>query len=165
MTVLTMQAQPGHAATPQPIPWRNMVWVTWRQHRAMLTSLTALLGAFALFLFVAGLWVHHNFDALIACHPANSAACAALNKSFSQTDWTMGNTVLIFMNLAPALIGAFTGPSVLARELETGTFRYAWTQGVGRVRLTIAKLVLLAAVITILAWHSASYSPGSSTRS
>jgi len=142
-----------------------MVWVTWRQHRAMLTSLTALLGAFALFLFVAGLWVHHNFDALIACHPANSAACAALNKSFSQTDWTMGNTVLIFMNLAPALIGAFTGPSVLARELETGTFRYAWTQGVGRVRLTIAKLVLLAAVITILAWHSASYSPGSSTRS
>jgi hypothetical protein len=41
---------------------------------------------------------------------------------------------------------------VLARELETGTFRYAWTQGIGRVRWTIAKLALLAVVITVLTW-------------
>jgi hypothetical protein len=36
---------------------------------------------------------------------------------------------------------------VLARELETGTFRFAWTQGCGRVRWMIAKLVLLAAAL------------------
>ena len=41
---------------------------------------------------------------------------------------------------------------MLARELETGTFRYAWTQGIGRLRWTIAKLTLLAVVIAILAW-------------
>jgi ABC-type transport system involved in multi-copper enzyme maturation permease subunit len=41
----------------------------------------------------------------------------------------------------PALIGAFVGAPVLARELETGTFRYAWTQGFGRWRWTLAKLV------------------------
>jgi hypothetical protein len=35
---------------------------------------------------------------------------------------------------------------MLARELETGTFRYAWTQGFGRWRWTIAKLVSLAVV-------------------
>ena len=33
------------------------------------------------------------------------------------------------------LIGAFAGAPLLARELETGTFRYAWTQGVGRTAL------------------------------
>ncbi len=38
---------------------------------------------------------------------------------------------------------AFIGAPVLARELETGTFRYAWTQGFGRVRWTLAKLVAL----------------------
>jgi hypothetical protein len=27
----------------------------------------------------------------------------------------------------------FAGPPRLARELENGTFRYAWTQGIGRV--------------------------------
>ena len=51
----------------------------------------------------------------------------------------------------PALIGAFAGAPVLARELETGTFRYAWTQGIGRWRWTLAKLVLLAVVVTAAA--------------
>jgi hypothetical protein len=46
----------------------------------------------------------------------------------------------------PALIGAFVGAPVLAREMETGTFRYAWTQGFGRWRWTLAKLVPLAVV-------------------
>ena len=49
------------------------------------------------------------------------------------------------------LIGAFAGAPVLARELETGTYRFAWTQGMGRWRWTLAKLVLLAAVVTAVA--------------
>ena len=40
---------------------------------------------------------------------------------------------------------------MLARELETGTFRYAWTQGFGRWRWTLAKLVLLAVVLAAVA--------------
>ena len=43
------------------------------------------------------------------------------------------------------------GRPLLARELETGTFRYAWTQGFGRERRTIAKLALLAVAITAAA--------------
>jgi hypothetical protein len=39
----------------------------------------------------------------------------------------------------------------LARELETGTFRYAWTQGFGRWRWTIAKLVPLAITVAAAA--------------
>jgi hypothetical protein len=35
------------------------------------------------------------------------------------------------LQVVPVLIGAFIGAPVLARELEFGTFRYAWTQGVG----------------------------------
>ncbi len=31
------------------------------------------------------------------------------------------------MQVIPVLIGAFAGAPVLARELETGTYRYAWT--------------------------------------
>ena len=51
----------------------------------------------------------------------------------------------IILQVLPVLIGAFVGAPVLARELETGTFRYAWTQGFGRWRWTLAKLVPLAA--------------------
>ena len=59
--------------------------------------------------------------------------------------------VLGLFQVIPALIGAFAGAPLLARELETGTFRYAWTQGFGRSRWTIAKLVPLAVVITLAA--------------
>jgi hypothetical protein len=150
VSVLTLPAQPvqGAGPAPRPVPWQRMIWVTWRQHRGMLVSVTAVLAALSLFLLVAGLKVHHDYTALVNCR----TACAAMNRSFNDTDWTMGNTILILMNLAPALLGMFTGPAVLARELETGTFRYAWTQGIGRLRWTIAKLTLLAGVITILAW-------------
>ena len=53
--------------------------------------------------------------------------------------------------MVPALIGAFVGAPVLAPELETGTFRYAWTLGVGRRRWTIAKLVPLAIAVAVAA--------------
>jgi hypothetical protein len=152
MTVLTLPAQPGQDVAPRPVAWQRMIWVTWRQHRAMLVSLTAVLGAVAIFLFVMGLWMHHNFSVLMACAAATPDDCAALNQSFSNTDWTTANTLLILMNLAPALIGAFTGPAVIAKELETGTFRYAWTQGIGRFRWAVAKLALLGVVIAILTW-------------
>jgi hypothetical protein len=152
MTVLSMPVGSGHATAPRPVPWRNMIWVTWRQHRAMLVSLGAVLGTVAVFLLVLGLWVHHNFSALMACAATAAQDCGALNSSFNNTDWTLGNTLGILMNLAPALIGAFTGPAVMARELEAGTFRYAWTQGIGRVRWTIAKLALLGLAIAVVTW-------------
>jgi hypothetical protein len=147
MTVLTVPAQPGQDHAPRPLPWRRMAWVTWRQHRATLIALPAILGAVSVFLLVAGLRIHHDYAVLTACRPFQSHACQNLNMSFNQTDWTIGNTLLILMNLAPALLGAFAGAPVLARELETGTFRYAWTQGYGRVRWTIAKLTLLAIAV------------------
>jgi hypothetical protein len=156
MTVLTLPVQPGHDTKPVSVPWQRMVWVTWRQHRGMLIGVTAVLAAASVFLLIAGLKVHHAYAGLANCdvtkvYPASSA-CGAKISHFNNNDWALGDTCLIFTNLAPALIGAFTGPAVLARGLETGTFRYAWTQGIGRVRWTIAKLTLLAVVITILAW-------------
>jgi hypothetical protein len=152
MTVLTIPARPARDAALRPLPWRRMAWVTWRQHRPTLISVPGLLGAIAVFLWIAGLKIHHDYATLTACHPFSSAACQSLNSSFNNTDWTAGNTVDIFLQLFPPLIGAFAGAPVLARELETGTFRYAWTQGYGRVRWTVAKLVLLATVIAVTAW-------------
>jgi|HubBroStandDraft_1064217.scaffolds.fasta_scaffold47760_2 hypothetical protein len=151
MTVLTMPPQPAQDSKPQPVPWRRMAWVTWCQHRATLISVPAVLGAVAVFLWIAGLKIHRDYAVLTACHPVTSAACQNLSSLFTSTDWTIGNTVNILVQLAPALIGAFAGAPVLARELETGTFRYAWTQGLGRERQTVARLALLAIVITATA--------------
>ncbi|HEY2580139.1 MAG TPA: ABC transporter permease subunit [Streptosporangiaceae bacterium] len=151
MTVLTLPAQPHQGTMPRQVPWRRMAWVTWRQHRATLISVPAVLGAISVFLLIAGLKIHHDYATLTACHPASSNTCGTLNTNFNRVDWTIGNTVSILLHLVPALIGAFAGAPVLARELETGTFRYAWTQGFGRERWAIAKLTLLAIAVTAVA--------------
>jgi hypothetical protein len=170
MTVLTHPglAQPGHdrGAGLRPVPWRRMAWVTWRQHRALLLSVPAVLGAIAVFLLITGLKVHHDYAAIASCQPNGpngpngpdgsnvsnvSNACSAGIARFNSTDWTLGNTVLILMHLIPVLIGAFAGAPLLARELETGTFRYAWTQGLGRKRWVMAQLALLGITVTALA--------------
>jgi hypothetical protein len=57
-----------------------------------------------------------------------------------------------FLTLLPGLLGAFVGGPLVARELESGTYRFAWTQGRSRVRWIIVKLVILAAVLTALAF-------------
>ena len=44
------------------------------------------------------------------------------------------------MYLAPALIGIFWGAPLIARELETGTYRLAWNQSVTRARWIAVKL-------------------------
>ena len=47
------------------------------------------------------------------------------------------------MLVVPALIGMFWGAPLIARELETGTYRLAWTQGVTRKRWLAVKLGLV----------------------
>ncbi len=145
MTALTVPARRGNDAGLRPVPWRRMVWVTWRQHRFALMGAAALLGASAVYVFIVGLRLHHAYAAAIACHPARSVACGDQIGSFNGMDHVLSNGYVL--QALPALIGAFVGAPLLARELETGTFRYAWTQGFGRWRWTLAKLVLLAVAV------------------
>ena len=146
MTALIMPARPEHDAGLRPVPWRRMAWVTWRQHRVALAGVAVLLGALAVYLWLAGLQIHHAYAT--DCHPASPLAC---DINFSGRYGTTGILVSVFLQAVPVLIGAFAGAPVLARELETGTFRFAWTQGMGRWRWTLAKLVLLAVVVTAAA--------------
>jgi ABC-2 family transporter len=151
MTALTVPARPGKGTSPRPVPWRRMAWVTWRQHRAALAGVAALLGAWAVYLWRAGSASHHAYAAALACHPASSIACV---ENLSSFDYTYGDPALhaaVLLQVLPALIGAFTGAPLLARELESGTFRYAWTLAFGRWRWALAKLVLLAVAVAAAA--------------
>ena len=154
MTALTSPARPAEDASPRPVPWRRMGWVTWRQHRVMLAGVAALLGALAVYLWITGLQIHHAYAVVTACRPASSFTCGDINESFNNTYAPTANAIAALLQVVPALIGAFAGAPVLARELETGTFRYAWTQGFGRTRWTVAKLVPLAVVVAAAAGAS-----------
>jgi hypothetical protein len=149
MTAVTVSVRPAKNASPRPLPWHRMAWVSWRHHRVALSGVTVFLGALAAWLWTAGLALHHAYAAAAACHPSSSAACQNLINAFQSTNVILkGGFVL---QALPALVGAFVGAPMLAREIETGTFRYAWTQGFGRWRWTLAKLVLLGVAVAVLA--------------
>ena len=151
MTALTLATTPNDSSRiPRALPWRRMVLVTWLQHRGALIGAAVLFGAVTLYLAIMGLIIHHAWDVSAACHPASSLTCQKLGNSFSE-HWRTGATIAIPLQLLPALVGAFVGAPVLAREMETGTFRYAWTQGFERTRWIVAKMALIGASLAVIA--------------
>jgi ABC-type transport system involved in multi-copper enzyme maturation permease subunit len=168
MSVLAVPARSDEDANPQPVPWGQMAWVTWRQHRTALTGVVVLFVAMAVFFWVAGLHLHHAYGAAIACQPASAFACSNLVNAFNGMYGFLTNGFML--QAVPALTGAFLGAPVLARELESGTFRFAWTQGFGRWRWTLAKVVALGVVMTAMAgaitilmsWYYQPYFPAGS---
>jgi hypothetical protein len=148
MTTLTVPAPPEEDASLRPVPWRRMAWVTWRQHRLALASVAVFLGALAVGMWIGGTALRHAHAAAIAaCQSASSPGCQNAIIDFNGTNGFLSNGFIL--QAVPVLIGAFAGAPVLARELETGTFRFAWTQGFGRWRWVLAKLVVLAVAVAI----------------
>ncbi|MGH2717945.1 MAG: ABC transporter permease subunit [Actinomycetota bacterium] len=126
-----------------------MAWVTWRHHRIALGGVAIFLGGLTVWIWIAGLQLHHAYAAAIACHPELSTACMGLILNFHLSSDALKTGFPL--QPVPALIGAFVGAPLLAGELESGTFRYAWTQGFERWRWTLAKLVMLAAGVAVMA--------------
>jgi hypothetical protein len=132
------------------VPWARLGWVTWRQHRAALAGAAALLAAFSFYLMIMGLRMRGALGSLglTACHSYGTGRCATMAALFqSRYDGAATFTTAV-LQAVPVLTGVFVGGPLLAREFETGTFRFAWTQGCGRVRWLLAKLVPLAAAVT-----------------
>ncbi len=149
MTAVAASAPP--ASRPRPVPWSKLAWVTWRQHRVALAGVAVLLGGLGLYLLIMGLKIHSGYASVTSCRPARSAACGLANNLFTNDYYPFAETMTGFLQVVPVLIGVFVGGPVLARELETGTFRFAWTQGCGRLRWTVTKLALLAIAVTAAA--------------
>jgi hypothetical protein len=150
------------AATPRRRAGRahagrvTMTWVTWRQHRMALTGAAILLGACAVVLGVTGLRMQSAHNALNRAHCFSfggfnvSSRCGQLWGSYYHGGYPLTSSIgLVAAALAilPLLIGMFIGAPLLAREFESGTARFAWTQAVGRGRWTSAKLGLLGAFL------------------
>ena len=149
MSALTAPVHSEQDTGLRPLPWRRMAWVTWRQHRFALAGVAVFLGGLAIYLWIVGRQLHRAYAAALTCHSASTVACIDRISRFNGLNHDLlGGYVL---QPVPALIGAFVGAPLLARELETGTFRYAWTQGFGRWRWTAAKLTALALVVVAAA--------------
>ncbi len=113
-----------------------MIWMTWRQFRVAAIAAGAAVIALAAALAATrpALMSLYTSAGLPACH----AACATEANNFLRSvqfthseDIRFGCTGIMY--LAPAVLGLFWGAPLIARELDSGTFRLAWSQSVTRL--------------------------------
>ena len=137
-----------------------MTWLVWRQHRQQVLAAGIAMLAVALFLVPTGRQMHAAFDdlGLRSCLPGASPSglltsedgCASLSEQFSGQFLGLGTASLLLLFL-PALVGLFWGAPLVAREVEHGTHRLVWTQGVTRLRWATVKLALVGGGVVLVA--------------
>ena len=132
-----------------------MIWLTWRQFRFPTIVMTALVGAFSLVLLGTGphLVTLYRDSSFASCH-SNCAQDAGnfLNGLDAGTPYHL---IYLFGALLlyalPLVIGLFWGAPLIARELESGSYRLAWNQTVTRERWLAVKLGILGLASMALA--------------
>jgi hypothetical protein len=131
----------------------GLPWVTWRQHRFALAGTVVVLGGFGILMLISGLAMHSDYASLglNTCGKLSDPACDTPLGIFQANYQNWAQQLPQFLTFLPGLLGVFVGAPVVARELESGTFRFAWTQGRNRVQWIMTKLVLLGVTLTVLA--------------
>jgi hypothetical protein len=133
-----------------------VIWLTWRQHRVAVATGLGIALAVAAYLVVQGMHARE-----IAAH-LEPDLCVDLTTNTCPQQWygQLGQlyrsrlSQALAITAVPALAGALWGAPLVARELETGTNRFAWAQSITRHRWLLVKVaglvVAMAGVTTIL---------------
>jgi hypothetical protein len=125
-----------------------VIWLTWRQFRTQILVVAGVLAALAVVLIVTGPHLVSLSDAYLkSCHTDRD--CGSTTNPVMGTDGKLESGLSDVLLIVPALIGIFWGAPLIARELETGTYRLGWTQSITRRRWLAVKLgvVGLASVV------------------
>ncbi len=128
-----------------------MTWLTWRQFRAQAGVAFAVLAVIAVILVVTGTRLAHLYATSgIAGCTAAGGNCGNLVDEFLRNYHLLQNIGNLLV-AAPVLVGIFWGAPLVARELEAGTYRLAWTQSITRTRWLAVKLAVvgLASMVVV----------------
>lgn len=133
-----------------------MIWMTWRQHRKQVVFVLLGLVAIAALIVPTGRTMHDVFtdSGLADCLRRTGDAEFVAVGDYSQTDCgELANQFLarfgylqplaVVFAVLPLLVGLFLGAPLVAREVEHGTHRLVWTQGVSRLRWALVKFGLV----------------------
>lgn len=122
----------------------GVIRFTWMQAQtSALVALSALVLS-AVLALATGPHLAHLYDTtVINC--AARGDCQSAKATLVGTDSSLQGLFYALLLVAPVLIGLFWGAPIVARDLETGTFRLSFTQSVTRTRFVLTRVVLGAA--------------------
>ncbi|MFD6531271.1 ABC transporter permease subunit [Streptomyces sp. NPDC060184] len=163
-------------APPRPSPrttasagLRGPARLVVRQHRRAFQLLILLTALTAAGLVAVALWAGHDADvfARTGCRvdTVTTDACTRSTRAYDDSQYRLNHSLSVVALLTAVLsaaYGAFMAGPALARELESGTHRLAWTQSVSPARWLTAKLAVPAALTvactlvltTVCTWFS-----------
>src|SRR3569623_848443 len=123
-----------------------MTWMSWRQLRGGALAALAILASIVVVLGLTGVHLSNLYSDYKTC---SGFTC---DSSFNAGIRSYHHVKLIgaLLIVVPALAGVFWGAPLVARELETGTFRLAWAQSVSRDRW-LANRLAVSGLATALA--------------
>jgi hypothetical protein len=132
--------------------------VAWRLTRTSAVTAAALVVVATVYLVVTGLHLRAAFDSagLGECLASGSTSNPCLDAAFALHELARGlgggQPIVGLLALVPGMLGAFVGAPLVAREIESGTLRLAWTQSVTRRRWLIVRVaVALGLVVSVQA--------------
>lgn len=111
-----------------------MIWLTWRQFRVQAAAAYGLLAVAVAVLLIAG-------------RPLAGSGVTSL----AAADGTLYSAGIVAVYGLPAVVGVFWGAPLVSRELEAGTHRLVWNQGVTRTRWLATKVALTGLAATAAA--------------
>lgn len=137
-----------------------MIWVSWRLQRAHLLTMLGVLvvGAGVIALLRSNMLDDLASTGLASCVSQTLDKCSppSAAKSFAEAWSAPFDVARATILCVPALIGAFVGAPLFARELEQGTHVLAFTQSVSRTRWMFGKLLvaLVPALVVLIVLQS-----------
>ncbi|MFJ4121567.1 ABC transporter permease subunit [[Kitasatospora] papulosa] len=120
------------------------VWLVWRQHRAALWTLVAVM------IIGVAVMVHLRAQTMdfLAAQAATSRRPGGLPPEF-ETHVDRLHAVGSYFSYIPVLAGVLLGAPLFAGDLETGTAKLVTSQSVSRMRWLVTKLAVPAATLAL----------------
>jgi hypothetical protein len=127
-----------------------MIRFAWLQSRTQTLVAMAGLAVVAAVLVMTGPDLVHLYNTIIAPCTANDSCSGSTISTFLQNQNDIRNGLNVLVGVVPCIVGIFWGAPLVAREIEGGTYRLAWTQSVTRTRwLTVRIGVMLLASMAV----------------
>lgn len=156
MSTLIDKRPPATAPAAHP-GLRGPLWVSVRQHRTALLIGAGALVVGVLVLLAYRIWIGSVADdfAPSGCHLSGEdrPECFPTYRAFADDMMAFDRAVMYgsyALQFLPGVLGVFVAGPVIARELESGTYKLAWTQSMSPARWLASKLLPIAVPVLLL---------------